>query len=132
MKLIDLHERLQKRKVRRQRSGWVVYDPDNGMYASGPRNSRTDLIQDIHIFNDEEDANTARKLFGRGHEGELEGHADDTEMAKHILADPNRNWHWHGHESGEDAVKWAKTQLRSQSPDKDRWQVRKVRVTYEF
>ncbi len=55
MKLIDLLEGLQKRRIRKQTRGWVVYDPVDEMYASGPRNSRTDDVQDIHIFDDEED-----------------------------------------------------------------------------
>jgi hypothetical protein len=134
MKLIDLLEGLQKRRIRKQTHGWVVYDPANEMYASGPRLPvSTSVVQDIHIFDDEEDADKARELFRQSHEGELEGHADETELARMILAEPNRNWNWHGNGwKGDDAVKWAKKQLRSTSPDKDRWQVRKVRVTYEF
>ncbi len=132
MKLTDLQEGLRKPNVRKQTHGWVVYDHVNEQYASGPRNSQSDDIRDIHIFALVEDANTAQELFGRGHERDIVGHEDDTAMARQILANPERDWSWHGHESEEAAVKWANTQLRSFPPDTDRWQVRKVRVTYEF
>lgn len=120
MKLTHLHEAIKRRKYRLNRDGWIVFDSQYDRFVmQNSMREITDHVEKAGIFSKKEAENTRENMT---HESEELSH-DDRVNAEDIVANPERH---HAHN-----VRWARSVLASAASG-DRWQVRKVHVTYEF